>query len=69
MECYWQGKADVLRRNPLQLKATNFTRSGLKSKPVSRGKRPKTNRLDELTNNTSNETVKPSRCADDSVFI
>ena len=69
VECYWQGKVEVHGRNPLPMRATNFTRSDLGSKPVLRGKMPKTKRLNEHTNNTSNKNVKPARHASHSVFI
>jgi hypothetical protein len=73
MEYWWsgtgKGKQKYSGRNPLPMSGTNFTRSGLGSKPVLRGKRPKTNRMNERTNNTSNENVKPARHAPYGFFI
>lgn len=44
-------ETDVYGRNALPLSATNFTRSGLGSKPVLLGNRPKTSRMNQQTNN------------------
>jgi hypothetical protein len=73
MGYWWSGTSKGNRkysgRNPLPMSGMNFTSSGLGSKAVLRGKRPKTNSQNGHTNNKNNENLKPERHASHSVFI